>query len=426
VVEFDLLDDSMRAERLRALTIAMGLRSKHGPKMLLTPVRRVDVVPKKQRGKQRFCCVLRETLKPPSICQRLFRCGLCSALVVLIAVCALGMLEFWLMQKTQGLLLLPDSTSRVRSEESSPLRPNDFTRTGSFELIETVPHDTRAFTQGLLVVSYASTDDDGDNNKNTTLAMYEGTGVHGASQLRRLDIHTGRVLERHALPRLYFGEGIAHYRDKNGQLRLIQLTWRQRTAFEYALHHHSGERRRFADPVANWTFQTTTKEGWGITNDANNGLFYVTDGSKYMHIWDAETKTEVRKVVVWYQRPGMAEPTTIHSLNELEWDPASNTVLANVWKEDVILRIDPTTGFVRTIYDLKNLFPRSQRSWGTDVLNGIALTYDASLHQQVIPAEAASAANAGVSSGAETDQAWVTGKYWPHMYRIRLIDEPLS
>jgi glutaminyl-peptide cyclotransferase len=323
--------------------------------------------------------------------------ALFAFIAAIVALFALAALALVLMSQTQGLLpsRIPNSVDSIRS-----LQHNNFTRIGSYELLKTVPHDTSAFTQGLIVVA----------GRRGKLQMYESTGIHGASQLRRLDVHTGRILQYHSLSQAYFGEGIAHYRDRNDQLRLIQLTWKEQTAFEYVLHEHEDSEShtspRLAEPVANQTFQSTTMEGWGVTYAA--GVFYVTDGSEYLHTWDADTKRELHKVAIWYQRPDMPKPVNIRYLNELEWDPTTNTVLANVWKEDLLIRIDPANGFVRTIYDLRTLFPKSRRSWGTDVLNGVALTYDA---LQAIP-----------DSG--TGHVWVSGKYWPYMFRIRLIEPP--
>jgi glutaminyl-peptide cyclotransferase len=309
---------------------------------------------------------------------------------------------------------------------------------GTFELLETVPHDSLAFTQGLLTIT-----DDADGS----LKFYEGTGLYGKSELRLVDISTGTVLSRRSIPSQYFGEGIAHYKDSNQTLRLIQLTWMEQTAFEYKLKAddatktvleyiidilmkikllrlcwNQGQLRlcikgkdiesinhsplTVNKPISKWTYTTTTTEGWGITYSTKENHFLVTDGSHYLHKWDAVTRKEISKVSVTYQTANDASPIELSRLNELEWDPVTNTVLSNVWYQDNIVRIDPSTGFVRTIYNLASLFPAAVRPKGADVLNGIALTYDS---LQEVP-----------SIG--TDQVWVTGKQWPYMYRIRLVD----
>lgn len=337
--------------------------------------------------------------------------------------------------KTEATVADYTSSKTIQSsvqQEQQQKKKEEYTVYGSYELLETVPHDRTAFTQGLLTTSKNADDD--DDELDSAVWMYEGTGLHGNSELRLLDIPTGNVLAKHKLPRAYFGEGIAHYRDKtssngdvNETLRLLQLTWQERTAFEYEMQHFrmKNEADRtlgmVSAPVANWTYRTTTTEGWGVTYSATHHQFYVTDGSHYLLVWDADTKQPVRKVAVVTRTIRESHDTTatttagarydekrMSHLNELEWDPSTDTVLANVWIQDVILRIDPISGLVRTVYDLSTLFP--ERPPGTDVLNGIALTYDSL------------STSARKSVRTDTDQVWVTGKYWPHMYRIRLVD----
>ena len=138
--------------------------------------------------------------------------------------------------------------------------------------------------------------------------------------------------------------------------------------------------------------------------DESTNTLYVTDGSEYLHLWDATTLTLTSKVPVAFyttstsmDASSTSEPQLVASnqdnLNELEWDYHSGTVLSNVWKTDYIVRLDPANGQILTRYDLSGL-PR-----GTNVLNGIAVT-------------------------DEPNVLWVTGKLWPSMHKIRLIDEP--
>jgi glutamine cyclotransferase len=265
------------------------------------------------------------------------------------------------------------SASASESEGALPL----FTTMGTYELLETVPHDANAFTQGLQLV-------------NGTL--YEGTGLYGESQVRIVDLKTGQVLDQHDMEAQYFGEGLSYYTDaESGQGRLIQLTWKEQTGFLY-------------DPVSlqvldSFSYSTTTTQGWGITFQPETREFLVSDGSKYLHTWSADTSTflkETKKVAASFQREDMQEAATISMLNELEWDPfQSDSVLANVWYQDSIIRIDIATGFVTKIYNLQSLF--RNRPAGADVLNGIAVTDTA-------------------------NELWVTGKLWPSMFRIRLIE----
>ncbi|GAX19263.1 hypothetical protein FisN_4Lu515 [Fistulifera solaris] len=264
------------------------------------------------------------------------------------------------------------STKKQKKQSSTPSN----TRFGRFELLETVPHDGDAFTQGLQIV-------------NDTL--YEGVGHYGKSELRRVDLSTGKVLQRHKLPREFFGEGITYFEDgSTGQGRLLQLTWREQTAFLY-----DSESLQL---LHQFSYNTRTGQGWGITWRQKQSTFIVSDGSSFLHFWDSQTFAETKRIEVYTLLHG--GKGKVRHINEMEYEPVSDTLLANVWHNDVILRIDPDTGFVTTIYDLSSLYPPEQRSPSDNeaVLNGIALVE------------------------GKPDEVWVTGKLWSHMFRIRLID----
>jgi glutaminyl-peptide cyclotransferase len=335
-----------------------------------------------------------------------------------------------------------DATSTNTRNRNLNVNVTSSTRTkmGTFKLLETVPHDANAFTQGLITVT-----DPADG----ILKMYEGTGLNGQSELRLIsNISTGTVTAKRKIPIRYFGEGITHFVDVNNTLRLIQISWKDQTAFEYLLQGNNtaqpswivrlrnmirslgfcrrgGRRLRLCSsassiqsdnvspltvsaPISQWSYTTTTNEGWGITYSKKVNQFYVTDGSNYLHTWDVVTRQEINKVAVTYQYNNMDTPQSLNKLNEIEYDPITDTVLSNIWYKNVIARIDITTGFVTSMYDLTTLYPTNIRTANADTLNGIALTYD-SLQQQSYPT-------------TEIDQVWVTGKLWPYMYRIQLID----
>ncbi|GAX26566.1 hypothetical protein FisN_21Lh034 [Fistulifera solaris] len=291
----------------------------------------------------------------------------------------------------------PITTPPVSTDDSSPISTAptftptiakissepDVTRRGTFELLETVPHDPDAFTQGLVIVAR-------DNNQHE---LYEGTGLYGESDVRRIDIMTGNVLLQTKLSDSYFGEGITYYETESGEARIVQLTWQEGVAFVYD--------SQTLQPISNITFSTTRNEGWGITGREKDGnkMFVVSDGSSYLHFWNQSDFVEFRRVQVTSRESLEDDPNAVNNLNELEWDPTTDTILANVWYSDTIQRIDPDTGLVTVDYDLSTLYPN--RDVTSDVLNGIALVPDTS------------------------DEYWVTGKLWPNMFRIRLIDEPI-
>lgn len=275
------------------------------------------------------------------------------------------------------------------------------TRFGSFQVLQRVPHSTNAFTQGLCL-------------HNGTL--YEGTGLYGQSVIQIVNLTTGQVLVQRRMASRYFGEGLAYYDDDDDDDateeqasprggRLVQITWKEQTGFVYDA--------ATLNVLRNFTYETSTTEGWGITArrrrrqhrsgiDSNSTTrvttttFLVTDGSSFLLTWDTNF-TELRRIPVTLLRSTDVTARAIPRLNELEWDPFTDTVYANVWQQNVLLRINVNTGFVSMVYDLSDLYPSSERDVGADVLNGIAVTN-------------------------ESGVVWVTGKLWPYMYKIRLVD----
>jgi glutamine cyclotransferase len=202
--------------------------------------------------------------------------------------------------------------------------------------------------------------------------LYEGTGLNGRSSLRRVDLETGEVLQQTDLAEQYFGEGIV----VNGD-RIYQITWQSQQAFVY-------DRETF-EVIDTHTYPT---EGWGITSDGERLI--MSDGTSTLFFRDPETFAEVRHVQVLDGE----QPVT--RLNELEW--VNGEVWANVWQTDRIVRIDPATGAVRGWIDLTGLLqPEDQAGAKVDVLNGIAVD-------------------------EATGSIYVTGKLWPVLYEIELVE----
>jgi glutaminyl-peptide cyclotransferase len=252
-------------------------------------------------------------------------------------------------------------------------------------LLQVVPHDALAYTQGLELVSLGAVD--------TDAIMWESTGLYqGRSSVRLVQVTSGQVVAQYTLPSQYFAEGLTRVPSRNGVTvdRLIQLTWREQTGFVY-------------DPwtltmLGSFPYSTSTGQGWGIAYRSTNHTLLVTDGSDLLHTWDADTLVEVapRRTItqILGTEQGMVR-VPLAEVNELEWDVYSNTLLGNVYGSDTIVRIDPDSGLVTNVYNLSALY--TNRDPKADVLNGIALTN--------VPGE-----------------VWVTGKLWPYMYRIRLVD----
>jgi glutamine cyclotransferase len=205
------------------------------------------------------------------------------------------------------------------------------TPTDSYRIVHSYPHDSSAFTQGLIYV-------DG--------MLYEGTGLRGQSSIRMVELATGRILQKYDLPEKYFGEGLTDWKTN-----LIQLTWQSHTGFVYD---------RFSFRLLK-TF-TYSGEGWGLTHD--NHRLILSDGSATLCLLDPKTLQQIGHILV----TDHGEP--VLNLNELEY--IHGEIFANIWQTNKIARISPTTGKVVAWINLAGLLPASQRRNGDAVLNGIA------------------------------------------------------
>ncbi|MDR3740879.1 MAG: glutaminyl-peptide cyclotransferase [Terracidiphilus sp.] len=204
----------------------------------------------------------------------------------------------------------------------------------SYRVVRTYPHDSQAFTQGLVYL-------DGH--------LYESTGLEGRSSLRMEDLDTGRILAFHDVPAQYFAEGLTNWGNT-----LIQLTWQNHLALVYDRSNFRFLRSFHYDG-----------EGWGLTQDGKNLI--LSDGSSVLRFFDPATFKEVRRITV---KDGA---TLVTQINELEY--IHGQIYANIWHSDRIARISPATGKVLGWIDLSGLLPTSEHSTAEAVLNGIA--YDA-------------------------------------------------
>jgi len=224
-----------------------------------------------------------------------------------------------------------------------------------YHVVRSYPHDRHAFTQGLLYL-------DGE--------LYESTGLNGASSVRRVELASGRALQRHDLDGKYFGEGLAAWGPN-----LILLTLRSNLGFVYD--------RASLRPRQTFGY---AGEGWGLTHDGTRLI--MSDGTPVLRFLNPWTLQDAGRLPV---RDGRAE---VAGLNELEY--VQGEIFANVWPTDRIARIAPETGLVTGWIDLTGLLPAAERRVSGSVLNGIA--YD-----------------------AQGDRLFVTGKRWPRLFEIRLI-----
>jgi glutaminyl-peptide cyclotransferase len=198
--------------------------------------------------------------------------------------------------------------------------------------------------------------------------FYEGTGQNGQSSIRKVKLETGEVLQKRDVPAEHFGEGITVWKND-----LIELTWQSHVAFVY-------DRVTF-EPKKQFSYPG---EGWGLTHDGTDLI--MSDGTSELRLLDPVTFSEKRRIKV------TASGAPLRDLNELEY--VKGEIFANVWQTDYVARIAPATGRVTGLIDLRGLLTPAERS-RTDVLNGIA--YDAA-----------------------HDRLFVTGKWWPKVFEIKV------
>lgn len=228
----------------------------------------------------------------------------------------------------------------------------------SFSVINTFPHDPQAYTQGL------------ELNEGV---LYESTGEYGQSSIRKVNLRTGEVVKKIALPDEQFGEGLTIVGDK-----LIQLTWREGIGIVYNKHT--------LEKIKTFPYQSS-KEGWGLCFDGERLI--KSDGSNRLYFLDKDTYQETGYVEVYNDKG------PVDSINELEF--IDGKVYANIYTTDYIVIINPESGRVEGQLNLIGLLPQSHQTPETNVLNGIA--YD-----------------------KNTSKLYVTGKNWDTLFEIQLID----
>ncbi|CAK9039351.1 Glutaminyl-peptide cyclotransferase (Glutaminyl cyclase) [Durusdinium trenchii] len=207
-------------------------------------------------------------------------------------------------------------------------------------------------------------------------ALFESTGRYGASSLRKITLATGEIEKITPLPASIFAEGAVGWEGS-----IFLLTWRAGKGFIF--DHETFKQTGDFDYAG---------EGWGLTHDGEKLI--MSDGASDLRFLDPETLEETGRLPVTLQgRP-------LHNLNELEW--IDGEIFANIWQSEFIVRIDLKSGVVTGVIDLRDLLNADDITPGqTDVLNGIA--YD-----------------------AETGRLFVTGKNWPKLFEIELIEMGVS
>lgn len=208
-----------------------------------------------------------------------------------------------------------------------PAKPTMFT----YEVVNSFPHDTKAFTQGLQFYNGY---------------LYESTGEEGNSSVRQVEIQTGKVLKKTPLAADLFAEGLTILNGK-----IYQITWRNNKAFVYDLNT--------LDKINE---QPYPYEGWGLTNDGKNLI--ATDSTNVIRFLNPENYQTVTTLEI------KNKSENINEINELEY--IKGEIWGNIWHKDLIIRIDPKDGKILGWIDLKGLRPQETFRDNEAVLNGIA------------------------------------------------------
>ncbi len=226
----------------------------------------------------------------------------------------------------------------------------------TYEIVNTYPHDKDAFTQGLYY-------EDG--------IIYEGTGKNGESDLRKYYLKDGKIIKKHELSILYFGEGITLFNEK-----IYQSTWKSKTMFIYDKDIKLLKKSSF--PF----------ECWGLTDNDKNLI--MSDGTSKIRFLDPKSYEVLDEIEVTMNN----QP--VKNINELEY--INNKIYANIWQDDYIIIIEPSSGKVTGVVNLKGIINPNNYDYKLNVLNGIA--YD-----------------------QENDRLFLTGKLWPFIFEINIIPE---
>lgn len=258
-----------------------------------------------------------------------------------------------------ALVFYPEKTKKINN--SFEVLANKVPVVYNYTIINEYPHDKKAYTQGL---EYHNG------------FLYETTGRRGQSTLRKVELKTGKVLQKIDLNKKYFGEGLTIFNNK-----IYWLTWKAKKGFIYNLDTFKQEKE--------FTYNNS-KEGWGFTH--NGSELIKSDGSHKIWFLDPETLKEKNSIQAYTNK------YAVKDLNELEF--INGKIYANKYQQNAIVIIDSKTGIVEGIANLKSLKKEMEKTQKletqNEVLNGIA--YD-----------------------AENNRLFVTGKNWGKLFEIELI-----
>ena len=226
----------------------------------------------------------------------------------------------------------------------------------TYEIVHTYPHLKTSYTEGL---EYHNG------------FLYESTGNYGESQILKINLPTGNAVQHYNLDDFYFGEGITILNDK-----IYQLTYKAKKGFVYNL----------SDFALIDSFQFSSNEGWGLTNDGKSLI--MSDGTS-MLTWINPCNFSVVKTINVANNLGL-----VNNVNELEY--INGIIYANIYTTNLIIEIDAKTGKVLSEINLGGLIDYFDTNDNINYMNGIA--YD-----------------------SNNKRLFVTGKWWPKLFEIKII-----
>ena len=195
-------------------------------------------------------------------------------------------------------------------------------------IIKKFKHDPSAFTQGLVY----------QNDH-----FFESTGGWGSSEIRKINKHTGKVINFNKMQSKYFGEGLTIYDNK-----IFQVTWKSNKGFVYDINNF-----KLLDDFKIYG------QGWGLTNDGKSLI--LSDGSEKIYYLNPKN-FEIEKTI-----SVSVNGNKLIYINELEF--IRGEIWANIWKSNDIITVNPLSGIVTSIFDISKI---SEQTEIEDVANGIA------------------------------------------------------
>ncbi|WP_285654063.1 glutaminyl-peptide cyclotransferase [Allomuricauda sp. NBRC 101325] len=230
----------------------------------------------------------------------------------------------------------------------------------TYDIINTYPHDPKAYTQGLEF-----------HNR----VLYESTGKKGASTIRKVDFETGEVLQKIEMENTVFGEGITIMNNK-----LYQLTWQSGFGYVYDINTF--------EKIKNFTYGKS-QEGWGLCNDGKK--IFKSDGTEKIWFLDPETLEEQGHIET------VTNKSIFNKANELEY--VDGKLYANVYQNQSMMIIDAASGVIEGVINFGGLESQVDKGPEWDKVNSVLN---------------------GVAYHPERETFFVTGKNWNKLFEVKI------